>query len=111
MQGGQASYFKVTTRAAHDWPALGVAVSLKMDGNTLKEGRFIVGAATDRPTLLVQAARELVGQPVSDLNLKRAGEAAANELDVVSDQHGSSAYKKHLLSVYLGRAVRAAMAV
>ena len=110
MHGGQASYFKVTTRAAHDWPALGVAVSLKMDGDILREGRFIVGAATDRPTRLVRAARELVGQPVSDLNLKRAGEAAANELDVVSDQHGSSAYKKHLLSVYLGRAVRAAMA-
>jgi len=110
MSGGCAAYFKVTTRAAHDWPALGVAVALKLDGDTLRDARFIVGAATDRPTRLVEAARQLVGQQITDLSLKRAGEAAAAELEVVSDQHGSAAYKKHLLSVYLGRAVRAAAA-
>jgi len=111
MRGGCAAYFKVTTRAAHDWPALGIAVNLRMNGDVLTDALFIVGAATDRPTRLVEAARQLLGQPINDIGLKRAGLAAASELDVVSDQHGTAAYKKHLLSVYLGRAVRTAAAV
>ena len=42
--------------------------------------------------------------------LRRAGEAGAAELDIVGDPHGSASYKKHLLSVYLGRAVKSALA-
>ena len=109
MQGGRAAYFKVTTRAAHDWPALGVAVSLQLDGEAIRQSSLIVGAATDRPTRLHGAESMLRGATPSEERLKQAGLAAADALEIVSDQHGSAAYKKHLLSVYLGRAVRAAM--
>lgn len=109
MGSHRAVYFKVTTRAAHDWPALGVAVSLQSNGNSVREASLIVGAATDRPTRLSAAEALLRNTVVSEENLKQAGLAAADALDIVSDQHGSAPYKKHLLSVYLGRAVRAAM--
>ncbi|MGP1615333.1 MAG: FAD binding domain-containing protein [Pollutimonas bauzanensis] len=109
MGGRRAVYFKVTTRAAHDWPALGVAVSLQPDGGSVRNASLIVGAATDRPTRLHAAEALLRNATPSDEILRRAGQAAADALDIVSDQHGSAAYKKHLLSVYLGRAVRAAM--
>lgn len=109
MGSHRAAYFKVTTRAAHDWPALGVAVSLQFNGNSVLGASLIVGAATDRPTRLSAAEAMLRNTEVSEENLKRAGLAAADALDIVSDQHGSAPYKKHLLSVYLGRAVRAAM--
>ena len=33
QDGRRAAYLKVTTRAVHDWPALGVAVSVAADGN------------------------------------------------------------------------------
>ncbi|RII82529.1 xanthine dehydrogenase family protein subunit M [Neopusillimonas maritima] len=109
MQGRQAAYFKVTTRVSHDWPTLGLAAVVKMEQDRLADARLIVGAATDRPTSLDNAVQLLVGQPLSDALLKQAGEEAAHGLDIVSDQHGSAQYKKHLLSVYLGRAVRAAV--
>jgi len=109
MRGACAAYFKVTTRAAHDWPALGVAVSLQLDGGAIRHSDLIVGAATDCPTRLHAAEALLKGASPSDEKLRQAGQAAAEALDIVSDQHGSAAYKKHLLSVYLGRAVRAAM--
>lgn len=110
MQGNKAAYFKVTTRVAHDWPTLGVAVRVQTEGDVLRQACFVVGAATDRPTRLVEAEQILLGKTLSDAALKNAGEQAAHTLDIVSDQHGSADYKKHLLSIYLGRAVRAALA-
>lgn len=104
-----AAYMKVTTRAAHDWPALGVAVVLDATGPLIREASVIVGAATDRPTRLVAAEQILRGAMADDATLRRAGEAGAAELDIVGDPHGSASYKKHLLSIYLGRAVRAAL--
>lgn len=109
MKEARAAYCKVTTRAAHDWPALGLAVSLTLDGPSIGAASVVLGAATDRPTRLRQAEALLQGAVPSDDHLKRVGLAAIETLDIVSDQHGSAGYKKHLLSVYLGRAVRAAL--
>jgi len=108
MHGANAAYIKVTTRVSHDWPTLGVAVCLQAEQGRLRHAELVVGAATDRPTRLASVARSLVGIELSDHALREAGERAAHELDVVDDQHGSAEYKKHLLSVYLGRAVRLA---
>lgn len=110
-QGRQhAAYMKVTTRAAHDWPALGVAVVLDMDGESVNQASLIVGAATDRPTRLVEAETLLRGEALTDDLLRAAGDSAARQLDIVGDAHGSAAYKKQLLRVYLGRAIRKAIA-
>jgi len=76
----RAAYLKCTTRSADDWPAVGVAVALG------DEDRIFVSAATDRPTRL----------------------ASVNEVDklnIEGDLHGSAAYKKQLLKVYLKRAI------
>jgi carbon-monoxide dehydrogenase medium subunit len=42
--------------------------------------------------------------------LARAGDAAVAEAGVIGDAHGSAAYKRELVRVYLARAVRAALA-
>lgn len=104
----RAAYMKVTTRAAHDWPALGVAVVLDMEGDRVNASSLIVGAATDRATRLVGAEALLQGQTLSDALLREAGENAARQIDIVGDAHGSASYKKQLLRVYLGRAIRKA---
>jgi carbon-monoxide dehydrogenase medium subunit len=104
-----AAYMKVTTRAAHDWPALGVAVVLDMEGDVIRNASVIVGAATDKPTRMAAAEAVLRGARADDATLRRAGEAGAAELDIVGDPHGSASYKKHLLTVYLARAVRLAL--
>ena len=77
----RAAYLKCTTRSADDWPALGVAVV--MDG--------------DKPTIVVSAA--------TDKPIRLASPEAAESLHIESDLHGSAAYKKQLLKVYLKRAI------
>jgi carbon-monoxide dehydrogenase medium subunit len=105
----RAAYLKCTTRSADDWPALGVAVALDADGTTIRDVRVVIGAATDTPARLASAEKVLRGARADDATLLRAGEAAAAEAAVISDQHGTGAYKRELVRVYVARAVRAAL--
>lgn len=112
----RAAYLKCTTRSADDWPALGMAVALEVEGDrngtagaVVRTISVVIGAATDRPTRLVAAESVLRGARVDDATLARAGDAAADELALVGDSRGSAAYKKQLARVYLRRAVRAAL--
>ena len=77
----KAAYLKCTTRSADDWPALGVAVVLDGEKPTI-----FISAATDRPMRIASAE-------------------AAGRLQIEGDLHGSAAYKKHLVSVYVKRAI------
>jgi carbon-monoxide dehydrogenase medium subunit len=77
----RAAYLKCTTRSADDWPAVGVAVVL--DG---ERPSIVVSAATDKPTRLASAE-------------------AVDGLKIEGDLHGSAEYKKHLLRVYVKRAI------
>jgi len=76
----RAAYLKCTTRSADDWPAVGVAVMLG------GEDRIFVSAATDRP-------------------MRITNEAGLANLKIEGDLHGSADYKRHLLKVYLRRAI------
>jgi len=102
----QTTYTKVTPRSAHDWPALGLAVSAALREREISDVRIVLSAATDRPTRLTAAEAALRGGRVDDATLRRAGEAAAEEAVIESDDRCSADYKKHLLRVYLGRAMQ-----
>ena len=106
----RAAYLKCTTRSADDWPALGIAVALDVDGTVIREARVVIGAATDTPVRLTNAEKALRGARADDAALRLAGDAAAAEAAVISDQHGTAAYKRELVRVYVARAVRAAVA-
>jgi carbon-monoxide dehydrogenase medium subunit len=106
----RAAYCKVTAGTADDWPALGVAVAVAAaDGAAITSARVVVSAATTKAMRLKSAEKVLVGAAIDDKTLKAAGEAAAEEADIIADVRGSAAYKRELLRVYVGRAVRLAM--
>ncbi len=102
----RSTYVKVTTRSTHDWPALGLAVSMTLHGRRLADLRLVLSAATDRPTRLTAAEAVLQGSQIDEPTLRRAGEAAAAQAIIESDDRGSADYKRHLLRVYLARAVK-----
>jgi carbon-monoxide dehydrogenase medium subunit len=110
-QGARRSaYLKCTTRAVHDWPALGVAVSLECDGDKVRDARIVIGAATETPTRLAGAEAAVRAGGTGDPSLRQAGDAAAEEAELISDGQGSAAYKRQLVRVYVARALRAALA-
>jgi aerobic carbon-monoxide dehydrogenase medium subunit len=69
----------------------------------------VASAATEAPQRLRGAETVLKGARIDDEVLARAGEAAADEAAIVSGAHGSVAYRKALLRVAVGRAVRKAL--
>jgi len=108
--GRKSAYMKVTSRSADDWPALGVAVSFALAGGALRDPMIVVGAATEKVTRMTGAEQVLEGAAPEDAALTRAGEAAAAEASILADAHGSAAYKRELLRVYVRRAVQQAVA-
>jgi len=103
------AYLKCTTGSADDWPALGVAASIEVIDAEIRSAAVVVSAATEKPIRLKTVEAILAGTEASETVLRRAGDAAVDEVDVIGDVRGSAAYKRELLRVYIGRAVRQAL--
>jgi carbon-monoxide dehydrogenase medium subunit len=106
--GWSSIYLKCTTRSADDWPALGVACSLRIENGTIGDVRLMISAATEKLTRLVATEKVVRGQKVSEATFERAGEAAMSEAEVIGDSRGSASYKTELVRVYVKRALRQA---
>jgi carbon-monoxide dehydrogenase medium subunit len=106
----RAAYMKFTAGSAEDWPAVGVAVSVDVDGGTVRSATVVASAATTKATRMTSAEAVLKGASLDDKTLARAGDAAAAEADIISDVRGSAPYKRELIRVHIGRAVRQALA-
>ena len=105
----RAAYLKVTTGSAEDWPALGVAVALDTEGAIVRAARVVVSAATEKAIRLDRAEQALAGAAIDDKSLARAGDAAADQAECISDVSGSAAYKRELVRVCVARAARQAL--
>jgi carbon-monoxide dehydrogenase medium subunit len=108
LHGRKAAYVKVTARSADDWPALGIAVSFMLKDGAVHDPIVVVSAATEKVTRLGTTERALHGGRLDDQQLRQAGDAAAGEAVLLTDAHGSAGYKRELLRVFLGRALRQA---
>lgn len=107
LKGARTAYMKCTSRSADDWPALNLAIRWEAaDGNAIRSPCVIVSAATEKVTRLSETEKILEGSNGDDKTARRAGDAAVEEVAFLSDAHGSAAYKKELLRVYLARALR-----
>ncbi|UCF95064.1 MAG: xanthine dehydrogenase family protein subunit M [Desulfobacterales bacterium] len=106
---GRTAYLKCTAGSADDWPALVVAVGLEAEGARVNSARVVVSAATDNALRLGNTEGLLAGARVDETVLRRAADAAAEEVEPLADIRGSAAYKRELLRVYVVRAVRKAI--
>jgi carbon-monoxide dehydrogenase medium subunit len=105
----RAAYMKVTTGSADDWPALGVAVAIDGEAGAIKSACVVASAATVKATRLKSTEAVLNSSRIDGNLLRRAGDAAVEESEFIADVRGSVAYKRELMRIYVGRAVRAAM--
>src|SRR5579862_2315139 len=87
LDGRKAAYMKVTSRTADDWPSLGVAVSFSFKDNMISDPMVVVSAATAKVTRMKTAEAVLNNATSDDAILRRAGDAAADEAEILSDAH------------------------
>jgi carbon-monoxide dehydrogenase medium subunit len=105
--GARAAYAKFTALSADDWPAVGVAVWSRRDGDAIAEARVVVGGATVRPTRMTAAEDALRGTR-DDAAFADAATAAALAVDPLADVRGSGEYKREMVRVHVERALQRA---
>ncbi|MGH9041959.1 MAG: FAD binding domain-containing protein [Acidimicrobiia bacterium] len=86
------------------------AVWLRLEDGRVAAARVAVGAVSDRPVLVHEAAGALLGHEPSEEAARAAGAAAAGALDPAGSLHAPADYQRHLVEVLVARAVERAAA-
>jgi aerobic carbon-monoxide dehydrogenase medium subunit len=106
----RAAYVKFQT---HERPTLGLALVLEVEDGAQKitKGRAVVGSVSAVPTRSDTTDSLLVGSLSRvEKQLADAAQALAEAADPVDDLQGSGEYKRHLIGVFLKRALIKALA-
>jgi carbon-monoxide dehydrogenase medium subunit len=94
----------------HHRPTLGVGAAIRPNDGRIDDVRLSLGSVPSMPLRLRDSEAVLRGAAIDDESaLAEAGRLAADSADAIDDIHGSADYKKHLVDVFLRRAVAQAI--
>lgn len=103
------AYLKVE-RKVGDFAAAAVAAQLTLEGDTVKSVGIGLTNVGQTPIKATRAEGALRGKAADEANIREAARIAAEEADPVDDLRGSADYKRSLVRVLTGRALRLAVA-
>jgi 4-hydroxybenzoyl-CoA reductase subunit beta len=103
--GWRSTYLKLRRRGAFDFPILGVAVALRLDGDVVREARIVLGAVASLPREAPKAAAVLVGQRLTTETIEAAADAAAGPARPLDNTDLTHPYRKKVTRVYVARAL------
>jgi 4-hydroxybenzoyl-CoA reductase subunit beta len=106
VDGWRATYWKLRRRGAFDFPVLGVAAAVRLDGGVCRDARIVLGAVASAPREVPEAARVLAGEPLGPEVIARAAEAAARPAKPLDNTDLLYHYRKRMTRVYVTRALR-----
>jgi carbon-monoxide dehydrogenase medium subunit len=104
-----STYIKFALRRSGALAVASVAVALAMEGNTCRKARIVLGAVAPTPLRAKKAEEMLTGKEITDELLEETGSAASAESKPISDIRGSEEYRRDLVRVLTGRALRKAI--
>ena len=104
--GWRSTYLKLSRRGAFDFPILGVAVALRMDGETIREAAITLGAVASQPRPTPAAAALLVGQRLAPELIDRVADAAFKPSKPLDNTDLTHPYRKKMTRVFVARALR-----
>ncbi len=104
------AYIKFTPQSFADKPVLAVTAVVRRQDGVCAEARVVVAGAGPIPLALPAATADLRGQPLAAPGVGRVAERYAEAARPVSDTRGSAAYKRQMIRVLVGRALRQAWA-
>jgi CO/xanthine dehydrogenase FAD-binding subunit len=105
---GEGCAFEELALRAGDYALSMAAVVLRRDGGVAHDVRVVVGAVSDRPLALVDAAAALEGTAVTDADVAAAAAAATAAVEPHGTLHATADYLRAMTGVVVARAARRA---
>jgi 4-hydroxybenzoyl-CoA reductase subunit beta len=104
--GWRATYWKLRRRGAFDFPVLGVAAAVRLEGGVCREARIVLGAVASTPREAPEAAAALAGQRLTPEVIERAADLAARPSKPLDNTDMVYHYRKKVTRVYVARALK-----
>ena len=105
-KGLLADYRKLRVRESFDYPMMGVAASLRLDGERVEELHVVVNAVDTRPIAFEDYTSELAGRHFDDELIHEVSREITARSRPVKNLVLSTAYRKKMVGVYLARILR-----
>lgn len=104
-------YLKHAIRGSIDLAIVGVAVALTLEtkSRVCQDIKIALGAVAPTPIRARKAEEILIGNTINDDLIDRSSLSASNEARPISDARASAEYRKEMVKVFTGRAIREAM--
>ncbi len=104
-----SAYDKLANKASH-YAVVGCAAVITLDGNGVcTAASVVITGASVKPTRASAVEAALVGKKLDEATIAEAASHAAEGLEVVSDIHGSKAYRAQMATVMAKRAITRAV--
>jgi 4-hydroxybenzoyl-CoA reductase subunit beta len=104
--GWQSTYWKLRRRGSFDFPILGVAAALRMEGEIVQEARIALGAVASRPFLVEKAGEFLKGKKLTDEVIAQAAELVANRAKPMDNTDMDLYWRKEVADDFAAYALR-----
>ena len=102
----RSTYLKLRRRGSFDFPVLGVAVALTMDGEVVRQARIVLGAVASLPREAPEAGGLLAGQRVTAELIEEVATRAARPSKPLDNTDLGHPYRKKMTRIFVARALR-----
>ncbi|GIW72423.1 MAG: molybdopterin dehydrogenase [Planctomycetota bacterium] len=107
VEGRRATYLKLRRRGSFDFPVLGVAAALQLEGELVMSARIAIGGVGSAPRSSPEAEAFLRGRSLADEEtIARAAELAARPARPLDNTDFHMSWRKKMTSVFVARALR-----
>lgn len=103
--GWRSAYLKLRRRGSIDFPILGVAVAVRLDGEVVRDARIVLGAVASLPREVPAAAGALRGERLTADVIERVAGLAAGPAKPLDNTDLTHPYRKKMTRVFVARAL------
>lgn len=104
--GWRAAYRKLRRRGAFDFPVLGVAARLRLDGTRVREAAIVLGALGSAPIVATRSQSTLEGRALDQEAIEAAAEAAYGPARPLDNTDFNYAWRKQMVRKFVRETLR-----
>lgn len=102
------SYKHISARGRVDISAVCVGAMVRMEGEVCSDVKIVLGAVAPTPMRAIEAEKAIKGKKLTERNIDKASEIAMTEASPITDVRASADYRRKMVSILTGRALKEA---